>query len=286
MKASAFSHYRCSNNLITTLNISTTTATSSTSQTTTESSQVFKRPKLLALHGGGGSATSLRDQLGMQDLMASLPQFDFVFAIAPEEGGVWLRDSPGGKDHGDESNNDGGDTEDGLWGDKEDGDWLNWNGDKEKKKGREKTKKQNKQAKKGATTDEGWADLSISYIDQMVASQGPFYGLLGYSQGSAFIPIYLANTQNTFNRVMLYCGYLPITHEGLMATLDRVTPIAIPAMIFSGENDSNFAPMAPAQADRFENALRIHSSVAGHELPSRSDGTFNAIVDFIKAGMN
>ena len=75
--------------------------------------------------------------------------------------------------------------------------------------------------------------------------KGPFYGLLGYSQGSALIPIYLgkvfplcsgnrvhenfdgfdriaglhnetlkANTQNTFNRVMLYCGYLPTTHQG------------------------------------------------------------------------
>ena len=56
--------------------------------------------------------------------------------------------------------------------------------------------------------------------------------------------------------------------------------------IHEGENDFNFAPMAPAQADRFQNALRIHSSVAGHELPSRSDRTFNSIIDFIRAGLN
>ena len=107
-----------------------------------------------------------------------------------------------------------------------------------------------------------------------------------------------------------------------MATLDRVTPLSTPAMVFSGsisisnlistegyvkiirrpnwnvkndkefleidegENDFNFAPMAPAQADRFQNALRFHSSVAGHELPSRSDTTFNSILDFIRAGLN
>ena len=53
-----------------------------------------------------------------------------------------------------------------------------------------------------------------------------------------------------------------------------------------GENDVNFAPMAPAQADRFENAVRIHSSVAGHELPERSDQTFNSILNFITAGLN
>ena len=44
--------------------------------------------------------------------------------------------------------------------------------------------------------------------------------------------------------------------------------------------------MAPAQADRFENAVRIHSSVAGHELPVRSDQTFNSILNFITAGLN
>ena len=99
----------------------------------------------------------------MQDLMAALPQFDFVFGNTPEDGGVWIRGPPGGKEDGDEDDED--------WGDKEDGDWGNW-GDKEKNKGSKKAKKKGKQAKnKGVTTDEDWADLSISYLDQMVASQ-------------------------------------------------------------------------------------------------------------------
>ena len=50
------------------------------------------------------------------------------------------------------------------------------------------------------TTSPDWADTSISYLDQVVAEQGPFYALLGYSQGAAMIPVYLANTENTFNR--------------------------------------------------------------------------------------
>ena len=61
VKASVFSNYRCSNNL-TTSKISTTTK-SSTAQTTTDSTQVFQRPKILALHGGGGSASSLSQGL-------------------------------------------------------------------------------------------------------------------------------------------------------------------------------------------------------------------------------
>ena len=116
----------------------------------------------------------------MQDLMAALPQFDFVFGNTPEDGGVRISGPPGGKEDasslgvlqdGDEDNEDWGDKEDGDWGDKEDGDWGNW-GDKEKNKGSKKAKKKGKQAKnKGVTTDEDWADLSISYLDQMVASQ-------------------------------------------------------------------------------------------------------------------
>ena len=107
----------------------------------------------------------------MQDLMAALPQFDFVFASTPEDGGVWIRGPPGGKGEDDEDDEDYGGKEDGDYGDKEDGDWWNWD-DKEKNKGRKKSKKKGKQAKnKGVTTDEDWADLSISYLDQMVQSQ-------------------------------------------------------------------------------------------------------------------
>ena len=123
--------------------------------------------KILALHGGGDSASGLASQQGMQDLVAALPEFEFVFASTPESGNVWYQDPPGGKGE--------------------------------------------------PTTDPDWADLSIAYLDQIVIDNGPFYALLGYSQGSAMIPVYLANTQNTFDRVMLYNGYLPTTHHGLMA---------------------------------------------------------------------
>ena len=58
----------------------------------------------------------------MQDLMAALPQFDFVFANTPEDGGVWIQGPPGGKPGvGDEED------EDEDWGDKEDEDWGDWN---------------------------------------------------------------------------------------------------------------------------------------------------------------
>ena len=36
----------------------------------------------------------------MQDLIEALPDFEFIFAETPEEGGVWVRDPPGGKEQG------------------------------------------------------------------------------------------------------------------------------------------------------------------------------------------
>jgi predicted esterase len=50
------------------------------------------KPKILALHGGGGNGAGFSRQRGVRDLAAALPQYEFVFANAPEAGGLWLRD--------------------------------------------------------------------------------------------------------------------------------------------------------------------------------------------------
>ena len=52
--------------------------------------------RILCLHGGGGSAASLQYQQGMQDLIATLPDCEFIFASSPVSGGVWYNDPPGG----------------------------------------------------------------------------------------------------------------------------------------------------------------------------------------------
>ena len=174
----------------------------------------------------------------MQDLVAALPDFDFIFADTPEAGGVWMLDPPGGN--------------------------------------------------KDPTTDPNWADNSIAYLDQLVNDNAPVYGLLGYSQGSAFIPVYLSQmtTSNTFDRVMMYCGYVPETHTGLVNQIDAVAPFSINAMVFSGELDTSFGPLAPAQAAKFTNPTTIHSQNTGHELPVSTDATFQSTVDFINAGVS
>ena len=132
------------------------------------------------------------------------------------------------------------------------------------------------------TTDSNWANDSIEYLDGLVSQHGSFFGILGYSQGAAFIPVYLANTSNTFDIALMYNGYLPTTHQGLINSINEVAPFEIPSVVFSGENDAGFKDMAPDLASKFEDSLYIRSSSAGHHLPIQSDSTFSQILSFIR----
>lgn len=201
-------------------------------QRVAEKSLNKNRLKILALHGGGQSVSSFRSMPGMKDLMYELPEFEFVFVDSPEDGHVWIRDPPGGKQF--------------------------------------------------PTTDPSWADDTIAFLDKIVEEQGPFYGILGFSQGAAVIPVYLSKTTNTFDKIMLYCGYLPTTHEGLMETIRKVEPFSTPAMIFSGENDIGFRDLAPALSAIFSSSVYQKSGTAGHHLPFQNDGTFETILMFIR----
>jgi hypothetical protein len=133
------------------------------------------------------------------------------------------------------------------------------------------------------TTDPAWADETLNYLDQFIADNGPFWAMMGYSQGSAFIPVYLSNRPEAqFDRVMMYNGYTPTTHEGLMATLNANAPLATRAMVFSGENDV-FAFGAPDQVAVFSDVVHYHSQTADHHLPTSNDGQFQNTVDFFLA---
>ena len=46
------------------------------------------KKRILALHGGGGSARGFSQQLGVKDLQEELSEFDLVFASSPEAGGA------------------------------------------------------------------------------------------------------------------------------------------------------------------------------------------------------
>ena len=80
------------------------------------------------------------------------------------------------------------------------------------------------------TTDPDIASLSVNALEAVVANQGPFYGILGYSQGGAFVTTFLSQTSSaTFEVALIFCGYLPTTHLGLVSRIDAAAPFEMPS---------------------------------------------------------
>ena len=186
-------------------------------------------PRILCLHGGGDSAAIFQSDPAMQDLIEAVSEFEFIFVDAPEEGGLWIRDPPGGKDEG--------------------------------------------------TSDPDWADTSISFLDEYISENGPFYGILGFSQGAAMIPVYLAHSSFTFERAIMFNGYMPTTHHGLIGTIEQNVPFETHSLIFEGEQDP-FAYGSDELVGNFSNPKHVISNDADHHLPFDSDDAFGEVVEF------
>lgn len=191
---------------------------------------VDEKPKILCLHGGGGNGAGF--QSSITHIEQSLSQFEFVYVDAPEAGGLWVIDPPGGKDQ--------------------------------------------------PTTSSTIDAASYQLLDGIVQSQGPFYGILGYSQGSMYSVAYMAHAPvNTFQMAILFCGYLPETHTGIMNRVTAVMPLDVPAFVFMGALDTVITnSQTNSQAAAFSNATVVTSSVAAHAPPAQSDPTYQQLLSW------
>ena len=187
--------------------------------------------RILCLHGGGGNASSLEYQQGMQDLIAVLPDCEFIFASSPVSGGVWYNDPPGGG--------------------------------------------------KDPTYDPNWADVSVNYLNDFIEANGPFDAILGYSQGVPMSLVYLATGSYDFDNALLFNGYLPTTHMGLINVIDANSPFTQSALIFIAQNDYYFYDMGLELKNKFTSYTELISTSAGHALPTQTDTNFQSVVNFL-----
>jgi len=199
-----------------------------------------ERQKILALHGGGGTAEGFSFDPGMQALEAALPDFEFVYA----QGGYAV-----------------------------DGDNYLWMPDPP--------------SKDEPTTSPNVAKKSIKRLNRILDEQGPFYAIMGYSQGAAFVPVYLANTDpGTFEKAMMFCGYLTETHLGLLGLVNDESPFGdIDALIWIGLQDDLIVPdMSRALIPKFTSPTVIESQSGGHAVPGSWDSTFESVLSFVTDG--
>merc|ERR1719240_1807463 len=142
--------------------------------------------------------------------------------------------------------------------------------------------------KSAATTDPNIAASSTALLNGILASQGPFYGIFGYSQGAMFTGYYLTQVPaNTFQVAVMACGYVPATHQGLVQTINAAAPIsgARRALVFIGEQDRTISPaMSTEQSTKFspQTVTVVRSPTAGHQPPNPSDSAFSTVITFLR----
>lgn len=131
------------------------------------------------------------------------------------------------------------------------------------------------------TIDTQQAAESVIYLTKFINENGPFDCILGFSQGAAMALVYISQQVHNFNKIILFNGYLPTTHYGLMSIIESNSPYDLEALIFIGQNDV-FYNMSLELKSKFINFEEVISSSAGHHPPSKSDPTFKKVVGFIK----
>ena len=192
--------------------------------------------KILALHGGGGSANSMKEDQ-MNSLATSLGDaFTFVYASidAPNTPETW-------------------------WDDPE--------------------------SKSDPTTEEDHASAMVAALDTIRINQGPFWGIVGYSQGAAAVPVYLSNVPDgTFQAAAMFAGYLTTTHVGLLNKVNREYPFGdIPALIWLSTVDTIIAPaLSHELKSKFTTPTLIEDASAGHVVPKSGHPTFNAVANWFR----
>ena len=93
--------------------------------------------------------------------------------------------------------------------------------------------------------------------------------------------VYLARGSYNFNNVLLFNGYLPTTHMGLINVIDGNSPYTQSALIFIAQNDYYFFDMGLELKNKFTSYTELISTSAGHALPTSSDANFQSVVNFL-----
>lgn len=130
---------------------------------------------------------------------------------------------------------------------------------------------------------------SIKYIERYIIDNGPFYGILGFSQGVAIILSYLGYKKilpenKTFNKIFLFNGYIPIHNLDLMSGINDKKPFDNDTLIFTAENDNNFKHFSvDLNNNYFNNSELLISKNSGHALPTKLDSKYQLVVDFFNS---
>jgi len=124
--------------------------------------------------------------------------------------------------------------------------------------------------KQGPHAANWWQEESLPFLESVIAQQGPFDGVLGYSMGSAAaFALLVAVPESTFRFAVLCCGYVPSNDSLTMRQLEAQRPLRIPALHCQGLTDFVIPnEFSDAMVDYFDaDAAEIVRHPGGHDVP-------------------
>ena len=140
------------------------------------------------------------------------------------------------------------------------------------------------------TTQLDWADDSYHVIDNKWDT-AQYRGIMGYSQGAAIVPYYLAYriergkpiSQNAL--FVLFNGYIETAHQGLYSVMKKHTPLPYTALIYDAVKD-HFYDLSTHLINAFSTDKRhvVTGYVGEHHPPAQeNDPAFGQVVHWINA---
>merc|ERR1711935_37385 len=143
------------------------------------------------------------------------------------------------------------------------------------------TSDDNYMATEKSAIDTGF-EATLNHVEQVLTEQGPFDGILAFSQGACLAAILcsIKNKRNlSFHWAILAAGYRSRTDQHAHYYLDE---IYVPTLHIIGESDQVIPrPMSDELLSAFDaESAKVARHEAGHILPTKGE-TKKQIVDFI-----
>ena len=137
--------------------------------------------------------------------------------------------------------------------------------------------------KPNTTYDRNHANNMVNKLNTIVEQQGPFWGILGFSQGAAAVPVYLSNRNDKpFEVAIMFCGYLTTTHQGLLDKVNEKAPFnGIRSLHWLSESDW-FKTLSKELTSKFTDPIIINDPSAGHIVPNNKNTSFNNVVSWFR----
>ena len=117
--------------------------------------------------------------------------------------------------------------------------------------------------------DKGFEE-SWELIKRTIAEEGPFDGIMGFSQGAAFVGLVCMKMPQDFKFAMLFAPFMSVCSKHAQYYNQEKNVVKIPTLIVIGEGDQVIVPSRSELLLPFFNQAHVVRHEGGHFVPATS----------------